>query len=74
MIESAVLYRGYVNAAFGALSRTGHGPSTDTILIGELAPEGAEGPAFTYRSSDASSTGSTPSCARTAWAGSCPCT
>jgi hypothetical protein len=36
------LYRGYVNAAYRALSSTGHGPSRDTFLIGELAPEGCE--------------------------------
>src|SRR5579859_1063236 len=35
-----VLYRGYVDAAFAALTRSGHGPSTDTILVGDLAPEG----------------------------------
>ncbi len=34
------LYRAYANAAFGALRATGHPPSTDTILIGETAPEG----------------------------------
>ena len=39
-IESARLYRGYVDAAFDALRRSGHG--ADTILIGELAPEGRE--------------------------------
>jgi hypothetical protein len=50
VIESAVRYRGYVNAAWTALVRTGHGPTTDTILIGELAPEGSEGPAYTYNS------------------------
>jgi hypothetical protein len=44
VIESAVLYRGYVDAAFAALERTGHGPSTDTVLVGELAPEGSESP------------------------------
>ena len=48
VIESAVLYRGYVDAAFTALARTGHGPATDTILIGELAPEGSVHPAYTY--------------------------
>jgi hypothetical protein len=47
--ESPVLYRSLVDAAFRALERTGHGPSTDTILIGELAPEGSEGPSFNYR-------------------------
>lgn len=35
-----VLYRGYVDAAYSALTRSGHGPSTDTILVGDLAPEG----------------------------------
>ncbi len=35
-----VLYRGYVDAAYAALTRTGHGPTTDTILVGDLAPEG----------------------------------
>ena len=36
------LYRSYANAAFASLVRTGHGPARDTILIGELAPEGDE--------------------------------
>lgn len=44
-----VLYRRYLNAAFAALTATGHGPGRDTILIGELAPEGAESPAHSYR-------------------------
>jgi hypothetical protein len=48
-LVSPVLYRGYVDAAFGALGRTGHRPSSDTVLIGELAPEGSEGPSFNYR-------------------------
>jgi hypothetical protein len=39
-IAAARLYRGYVDAAFGALARSGH--RSDTILIGELAPEGVE--------------------------------
>jgi hypothetical protein len=39
-LESARLYRGYVSAAVDALYRTGH--RADTILIGELAPEGSE--------------------------------
>jgi hypothetical protein len=39
---SPALYRGYANAAYAALSRTGHGPGEDTLLIGELAPEGCE--------------------------------
>ena len=39
-MEAPVLYRAYADAAFSALSRTGHRPGTDTILIGELAPEG----------------------------------
>jgi len=49
VMESPVLYRSFVDAAFGALERTGHRTSTDTILIGELAPEGSEGPSFSYR-------------------------
>jgi hypothetical protein len=40
MMEAPVLYRTYANAAFRALVGTGHLPSTDTILVGELAPEG----------------------------------
>ena len=40
VMEAPVLYRAYADAAFAALSRTGHGPSTDTILVGDLAPEG----------------------------------
>lgn len=39
-MQAPVLYRGYVDAVFTALSRTGHRPKTDTILLGELAPEG----------------------------------
>jgi hypothetical protein len=39
-MESPVLYRSAVDAAFAALSDTGHGPSTDTVLVGDLAPEG----------------------------------
>lgn len=38
--DSPRLYRQYVDAAFSALERTGHAPSSDTVLIGELAPEG----------------------------------
>jgi hypothetical protein len=41
-LESAVLYRGYADAGVRALVRTGHPPSKDTLLIGELAPEGSE--------------------------------
>ncbi|HUE26351.1 MAG TPA: hypothetical protein VMP89_06220 [Solirubrobacteraceae bacterium] len=48
VIESAVLYRAYVDAAFAALERTGHGPGSDTILVGELAPEGSEAPSDVY--------------------------
>ena len=40
VMEAPVLYRGYVDAAFAALVRTGHSPSTDTVLAGDLAPEG----------------------------------
>ncbi len=42
VMNSPRLYRLYVDAAFTALRRTGHVPATDTILIGELAPEGSE--------------------------------
>lgn len=36
------LYRADVRAAFSALGATGHATSSDTILVGELAPEGTE--------------------------------
>jgi hypothetical protein len=42
VMVSPWLYREYVDSAYAALARTGHRPSTDTILIGELAPEGSE--------------------------------
>ncbi len=42
VMDSPRLYRLYVDAAFSALARTGHTPARDTILIGELAPEGSE--------------------------------
>ena len=42
VLASARLYRGYVDAATAALRLSGHGG--DTILIGELAPEGDERP------------------------------
>jgi hypothetical protein len=42
VMNSPRLYRLYVDAAFGALRHTGHSPASDTILIGELAPEGSE--------------------------------
>ena len=41
-VEAARLYRGYVDAATASLARSGHG--ADTILVGELAPEGDEHP------------------------------
>lgn len=34
------MYRSYVNAGYLGLDFSGHGSSQDTILIGELAPEG----------------------------------
>ncbi|MGO9902566.1 MAG: hypothetical protein ACLP0J_23430 [Solirubrobacteraceae bacterium] len=40
------LYRGLLAAAWRALLATGHGPHSDTILIGETAPDGRTGPAF----------------------------
>jgi hypothetical protein len=39
------MYRGLLDAAWNSLVATGHGPSTDTILIGEVAARGLSGPA-----------------------------
>jgi hypothetical protein len=39
---SALLYRSLVDAAFQGLATSGHTTSSDTILVGELAPEGTE--------------------------------
>jgi hypothetical protein len=36
------LYRRFVRAAWTGLQASGHTPASDTILIGELAPEGSE--------------------------------
>ncbi|HWF75102.1 MAG TPA: hypothetical protein VG186_17270 [Solirubrobacteraceae bacterium] len=36
-----VLYRALADASVGALAATGHTPASDTILVGETAPEGA---------------------------------
>ena len=44
--NSPRLYRLYANAAFTALYFSRHVPGRDTILIGELAPEGYETPGF----------------------------
>ncbi len=44
--NSPRLYRNYVGAAYAALYFTGHVSAGDTILIGELAPEGYEAPGF----------------------------
>jgi len=49
VMESAALYRAYVDAAFSGLAQGGHTPASDTILIGELAPEGSVRPSYTYR-------------------------
>ncbi len=38
--NSPRLYRNLVDAAWSSLQATGHQPSTDTILFGELAPRG----------------------------------
>ncbi len=38
--EAPALYRSLLDAFWSGLVATGHGPSRDTILIGELAPEG----------------------------------
>jgi hypothetical protein len=48
VLESPALYRGYVDAAWSGLAQTGHTPAHDTILVGELAPEGSEGPRLTF--------------------------
>jgi hypothetical protein len=40
VMVAPLLYRSYVDGAFAALARTGHSPRTDTILVGDLAPEG----------------------------------
>ena len=42
--ESPQLYRGLVDAAIGALDVTGHTLTSDTILVGETAPEGDVSP------------------------------
>ncbi len=39
---SARLYRRLVEAGISGLHQSGHTPATDTILVGELAPEGYE--------------------------------
>src|SRR5581483_1453605 len=44
VVESARLYRSYVDAAFLALKITHHTTRTDTLLIGELAPAGTHSP------------------------------
>jgi hypothetical protein len=38
--NSPRMYRRLLDAAWSALESTGHGPATDTILFGELAPRG----------------------------------
>ncbi len=49
VIEAAALYRSYVAAAWRGLAETGHTPGRDTILVGELAPEGAARPPLGFR-------------------------
>jgi hypothetical protein len=44
--NSPRLYRLYLQSAMSALGSSGHTVSHDTILIGELAPEGYEAPGF----------------------------
>jgi hypothetical protein len=46
VLNSPRLYREYVEAAFQGLFATGHTVSTDTILVGELAPEGYTTPGY----------------------------
>jgi|SRR5579884_232488 len=41
-MAAPVLYRALLDSAWRALTLTGHTTASDTILIGELAPEGAE--------------------------------
>lgn len=43
--RSAVMYRSLLDSAWSALSRTGHTPGTDTILIGETSPQAKAQPA-----------------------------
>ena len=43
--RSAVMYRALLDAAWSSLVRTGHGPGTDTILIGETSPQAKAQPA-----------------------------
>lgn len=45
---SPLYYRALLGAAWGALLKTGHGPATDTILIGEVAPRGETEPPSLY--------------------------
>lgn len=40
VMVAPALYRAYADAAFAALVHSGHRPSGDTILVGDLAPEG----------------------------------
>jgi hypothetical protein len=42
VMVSPGIYRANLDAAYAALRSTGHTTATDTILIGELAPEGSE--------------------------------
>ncbi len=46
-MAAAAAYRALVDAAYKGLQATGHTPARDTILVGELAPEGTEGSAPT---------------------------
>jgi hypothetical protein len=48
-MRSAALYRAYADAAFTSLVQTGHRPASDTILVGELAPEGSVQATYDYR-------------------------
>jgi hypothetical protein len=41
-LTSAALYRSYIDAGYAGLRTSGHTTATDTILVGELAPEGTE--------------------------------
>ena len=41
-MTAPTIYRSLANTGYLALKRTGHSSMTDTLLIGELAPEGSE--------------------------------
>jgi hypothetical protein len=46
LYEGATLYRGLLDAGYAGLAASGHTPSRDTILFGEVAPRGIVGTSF----------------------------